>query len=111
MFPEDIEAWEHGPVCRELYNRYSRYGGMPIFTNHKLDTILAKFTPEQIEVLEQVQECFGCLTSYYLRELAHSDPAWINARMKGGDDISLEEMKQSCKDRIIADDDENEEEG
>ncbi len=26
LFEEDILAWEHGPVVREVYRRYSRFG-------------------------------------------------------------------------------------
>ena len=26
MFEEPIEAWEHGPVVRELYDTYKRFG-------------------------------------------------------------------------------------
>ena len=30
LFDEEFEAWPYGPVMRDVYVRYSRYGGRPI---------------------------------------------------------------------------------
>lgn len=30
LFPEQIEAWEHGPVCPVVYREFRRYGASPI---------------------------------------------------------------------------------
>jgi uncharacterized phage-associated protein len=102
LFNEPIEAWEHGPVCPELYQEYKAYKRRPVPPKKGLtmEAVKIKFTPEQLEILELVYDNFGCLTGSRLRQVSHSDLAWINARARGGDIMTLEEMKVSCLVRL-----------
>jgi uncharacterized phage-associated protein len=61
-----------------------------------LDEAKAPFTEKQLEALELVNDYFGILTASKLRRLSHADKAWQVARSNGGDDLSLEDMKESC---------------
>jgi uncharacterized phage-associated protein len=106
LFDEPIEAWDHGPVCPQLYQKYKSFGREPINSNLHLDDVCSKFTERQLEILEIVNENFGCLTGSMLRRVSHSDSAWINARSRGGDIITLDEMKTSCLERLQVDENE-----
>ena len=39
-FFEDFEAWQFGPVVREVYNFYCGFGGMPITMKYDIDISL-----------------------------------------------------------------------
>jgi hypothetical protein len=53
--------------------------------------------------LRDVNENFGCFTRRYLRDLIQEDLAWSNAiksRVVYGNEIPLEALKRSYKDRL-----------
>jgi uncharacterized phage-associated protein len=97
LFPEDIEAWVHGPVCRELYYKYRSYGYEPI--PPKEDFPRYKFTDEQISILEAVWEVYGHLDGKTLESITHSENPWREARgtLKDGEHssniITIESMR------------------
>jgi uncharacterized phage-associated protein len=107
LFEQEIEAWEHGPVCRELYQKYRSFGRELIDSSMSLQEAEAPFSKDEINVLELVDEYFGCLTASGLRKLSHEDFAWQEARMGNSENgmfLSLKSMKKSCEARIINDD-------
>lgn len=77
---DGFEAWIHGPVCRNLYNKYKSYGwnDIPMFDG-KLN-----LSNQVVEVLNEVWEAYGNLTATQLESLTHSEKPWIEAR-KGFD--------------------------
>ncbi|MDR0620893.1 MAG: DUF4065 domain-containing protein [Deltaproteobacteria bacterium] len=101
LFDEPIEAWEHGPVCPDLYQKYKMYKRTPIESSLSMEEVKQTFTEKQIGVLEFVNDEFGCHTATFLRKLSHQDKAWLIARSKGGIELTLEDMKQSCLERLI----------
>jgi uncharacterized phage-associated protein len=72
-----FEAWVHGPVCPELYDKYKVYGW---------DNIPRVFAvPENIdgdiyEFLEQIFETYGKFSGDQLETLTHSELPWKQAR-------------------------------
>jgi uncharacterized phage-associated protein len=104
LFEEPLEAWEHGPVCPALYQKYKNYKRKPIGTRLSVEEAERAFSSEELEVLRMVYDDFGCLTASYLRKLSHEDKAWQNARpgrMDFGFEITHEDMKESCEARLI----------
>ncbi|MDR3205074.1 MAG: DUF4065 domain-containing protein [Deltaproteobacteria bacterium] len=47
LFDRDIEAWEHGPVCADLYNKYKKYKCGIIISNLSFDEAKKPFTQKQ----------------------------------------------------------------
>jgi uncharacterized phage-associated protein len=110
LFGESFEAWEHGPVCPELYQSYKNYKRKPIESDLSQEEAEKPFTPEGLEILAMVNDEMGCLTANFLRKLSHEDQAWQDARMGRmglGFEITHEDMKESCKARLIYDSQEN----
>jgi uncharacterized phage-associated protein len=98
MFEEPFEAWVHGPVCPELWQEYKMCGYYQIPNPDNISVEM--FTPEQIEVLDDVWDAYGQFDGKYLEELTHQEEPWQEAR-KGfspGDHctnkISLDTMKR-----------------
>jgi uncharacterized phage-associated protein len=71
LFEEDIEAWDYGPVVKEVWNVYQ--GDAPIER--------AKVSPSKIDeaasqTIRIVWERYGKYDAWYLSELTHSYKIW-----------------------------------
>lgn len=72
LFEEKIEAWTHGPVVREVYDKYSemRYNSIPSpDDNVELDEVTE-------EILQEVLRVYGKYEAKYLEELTHQEDPW-----------------------------------
>jgi uncharacterized phage-associated protein len=77
LFNSRIEAWIHGPVCPELYDKFrgSGYENLPAPEDK-----LYKFNQPEIETLESVWETYGDYDGKYLEDLTHQEEPWKEAR-------------------------------
>jgi uncharacterized phage-associated protein len=74
LFNEEIEAWTHGPVCPAIYHEYKRFGSNIIDLESQPN--LNVFTPEQVELLDEVNDVFGQFSAWKLRNMTHEDEPW-----------------------------------
>ena len=58
---EESQAWAHGPVYPQIYNKYKRYGYKPIddgiYSTH--GCMLSKLTEKEINAIDMVINTFG----------------------------------------------------
>ena len=100
LFEEELEAWVHGPVVRDLFtlNRGS-------YQIHKLEDDKGnpqKLRDEQRETVDLVLKRYGPLKAEDLTARTHQEPPWKNARRRGdrgpsergSEKISHEDMKK-----------------
>ena len=75
LFQEDFQAWVHGPVIPELYQKYKDFGWQPILkeANPELPEDIRKFLDEV------AQEYFAC-DAYELERMTHVEAPWTQAR-------------------------------
>lgn len=92
LFEADFEAWVHGPVHRETYIQYKQYGFLKI---PQVDTHDFSFSEEELDVLNQVYDVYGCYSANELESMTHQEEPWLEQR-KG-----LEEYEGT--DRVISD--------
>jgi len=79
LFDEKFEAWAHGPVNRELWNRFKEYGYSDIPQNACLDSV--KLIDNKIDsLLNSVWDTYGEMTGFQLEDLTHDELPWIEAR-------------------------------
>lgn len=75
LFFEPLEAWEHGPVVRDVYDIYCVFGRMPIIipATEENNAIVNKIENDEkiVETLELVYENFSIYTAWQLREMSH----------------------------------------
>ena len=102
-----IEAWDHGPVFRELYSAFKKYGDGAItdfaskvspITGEK-EICIADLSEDQLKFLKPIAEKLLTFSAAKLRQLSHVpgspwDKVWnhggaINAGMQISDDIIL----------------------
>lgn len=74
-----FEAWEHGPVCRRLYNDYKRYG-WKVIPGYK-GFVLAN--DEEIKFIESVLTVYGRYSADEIEEMTHNETPWQEARQRG----------------------------
>ena len=105
IIKEQFEAWAHGPVNRNLYNRYKDYG-WSVIDAHKIYNGDPPTTEEARVYAEQIMAAYGHLDANELEIVSHSELPWIEAR---GDKrpwescttvISEESMKNFYRQRI-----------
>ena len=77
LFSEKIEAWVHGPVIPELYQKYKSYGWQEI---PQMMCKEADFSEGTLEVLRAVYETYGVFSGEQLERLTHSETPWQEAR-------------------------------
>lgn len=76
LFPEDIQAWVHGPVEPTLYERFKQMRWNPI-----TDEIAAPQVSKQAAVhLRNVFAAYGGFSPLQLEQMTHVEQPWINAR-------------------------------
>lgn len=77
LFPEDIRAWEHGPVVPEVYHKFKTYGSsaIPVPKGEEMDSSI--FNSQQIsELLDEVYTVYGQFSAWKLRNMTHDEAPW-----------------------------------
>jgi uncharacterized phage-associated protein len=87
LFEERFEAWEDGPVCPELFEKYEDYNRMPIpKSKQELEQVIPK--ADLHEFLRAIYDAHGSLKAVELHQLACSEEPWRLAlkRQEEGED-------------------------
>jgi uncharacterized phage-associated protein len=79
LFPEAIEAWDKGPVVRDLYRQHRR---MP-FVDRLERGDASALSDDQRASIAAVLAFYGRRTEWWLSELTHREPPWLDARATG----------------------------
>ena len=80
---EESQAWAHGPVYPQMYNKYKRCGYKPIddgiYSTH--GCMLSKLTEEEINAIDLVINTFGLYSPKTLEKISHSQEPWKEKRI------------------------------
>lgn len=97
LFNEPIEAWMHGPVVPELYQRFKVHsaGAIPPVTNIDMTV----FDEKVISFLDEVYSVFNQYSGWALRNMTHEELPWKEREADAGI-ISTDSMKAYFKTRI-----------
>lgn len=93
MFPENCQAWIHGPVYPEVYDIFRDFKYNPIEDARFaiFDGIDHTLTAEDRKVIDLVINTFGMYSGKILEKITHSEMPWIVARIGYGDNIPSKE--------------------
>ncbi len=77
LISEDFEAWVHGAVQPELYQRYRGFGFnyIPKYTN-----LINNIPEEFLSFAREIYDAYGHLNGNELENLNHGEAPWLNAR-------------------------------
>lgn len=77
LFPEDFQAWIHGPVIPVLYQKYKPFGWQPILQDANPELEL----PDEVrEFLDELAEEYFACDAYELEQMTHDEAPWKWAR-------------------------------
>lgn len=90
LLKEDFQAWVHGPVIPELYQKLKEFGFNNLeVVNDEHETVDKEIaaiikrnnlTSDKVQFIYSVLDTYGSLTSFTLELLSHSEMPWIKAR-------------------------------
>ena len=83
MICDDSQAWQHGPVYPNVYNKYKKYGYKPIDNGIHSDhgCMLSKIAKEEINAIDMVINTFGLYSPRTLEMISHAQLPWIEKRI------------------------------
>ena len=82
LFPEDVEAWPHGPVVRDLYMEFKRFGRDPItefgsrlelIDDERPSFVIPKHDGTLEPFFEQIWRVYGNKTGIQLSNMTHRE--------------------------------------
>jgi uncharacterized phage-associated protein len=89
MFPEPIQAWQHGPVVASLYPCFADYGCNPIPAPQTKPDL----SPDDHAFINSIWAGYRIHSAARLRDMTHSEPPWSIARGdRGPDDKCADEI-------------------
>jgi uncharacterized phage-associated protein len=83
FFEGDFQAWVHGPVSREIYNRFS--ATKSLYAEITEDDIRQEFSPDNLtdderKHIDNVLSVYAKLSGPQLEEMTHRESPWLDAR-------------------------------
>lgn len=76
LFSDNMEGWVHGPVVRDVYNKFKDYQYNPI----DLDYAIEKLDKNAEDVINYVIDKYSKYDGRYLEQLTHQQEPWILSR-------------------------------
>lgn len=79
LFGDSIIAWEHGPVVKELYDRY-KSGSQPLSSN--MNQSIEEVTNNELvqKILDETISIYGVYTPWVLRNKTHNETPWLETQ-------------------------------
>ncbi|UAJ09583.1 Panacea domain-containing protein [Glacieibacterium megasporae] len=67
IFSAKIEAWEHGPVVREIYSEFKKFGDAPIRSQAKKFSLVSRQLEIALDVIDNDDiDKFSAIVDHYL---------------------------------------------
>ncbi len=77
LFNDEIQAWEHGPVVRSVYNEYVQAGKKIISKPLAGDS--SAVSERQKSFIREVLMVRGQYSAWRLRDMTHKEDPWVDA--------------------------------
>ena len=78
FFDSHFEAWVHGPVCPQSYNKYKHLGSSII---PKFNYSIIPFSDDELDILNEVNNVYGDFSGDELEYISTNEFPWKKARM------------------------------
>ena len=102
LFEEEFEAWQNGPVCRELFARHK--GEYAVDESIVSDADIDALSDDEKDSINVVLDTYGNKEPYELRAMSHEESPWKNARRGLGDfDYSTEIITKTAMSNYYGD--------
>lgn len=78
IFEDDCQAWVHGPVYTNVYNKYRDYKFNPINGVKAFDN--SNFISSEKDIIDSVVKNICCYSGKVLEKFTHSEQPWLTTR-------------------------------
>lgn len=92
LFSNPILAWDHGPVVREIYDQYRKYGSNAIPVESITRRDFNGLSKEQKGIIEEVYDVYGQFSAWKLRNMTHDEYPWAST---GNNEIITQDKLKS----------------
>lgn len=78
LFKEKIYNWVHGPVVKEIYHEYKKFGSdalKPI-----TDGDFSELSEPQKATIKEVYDVYGQFSAWKLRQMTHAEEPWCTTQ-------------------------------
>ena len=97
LFDNKILAWQHGPVIKEVYEKYKDKGNQGIIEYDENN--LKDISKEDNDLLIDVYNLFGEYSAWGLRNLTHSENPWKST--KRNEVITTDKMAKEFREKYL----------
>lgn len=88
LIREHVEAWQYGPVIKELYQAVKKYGDRPVACID--DAPAVELDPQELDIVQQVCRLYGGLTGIELSRLTHKPGTpWAESYERGSRSVRI----------------------
>jgi uncharacterized phage-associated protein len=77
LFPEEIQAWKNGPVCKSLYEKHR--GKYTVCASMFAPFSPGNLTQAQMLTIDTVLDAYGNKTPQWLSDQTHMEDPWVDA--------------------------------
>lgn len=93
LLDEECQAWQHGYVYPDIYNKYKKYKYNPIDNGIRSThgCMLSKVSESEVKAIDIVIKTFGVYSPKTLELISHLQTPWIEKRVGYGDDAPCSE--------------------
>ena len=83
LISEESQAWAHGPVYPQVYNKYKKFGYKPIDDGiySTQGCMLSKVSEAELNAIDLVINTFGLYSPKTLEKISHSQEPWKEKRV------------------------------
>lgn len=92
LFKEEIEAWDLGPVVKEVYHDFKEFKHSPITLNVDEDVIKKIFNKKTIDFVDYIYGKYISFTAYDLVNMTHNAKPYTDARKNNPKIIDRDKM-------------------
>lgn len=81
LFPDNCQAWAHGPVYPDVYYKFKDYGYDPIEKpTESFSSVVEELSTKEINFLDAIISAFGGYSGTILENITHNETPWLDAR-------------------------------
>lgn len=96
LFEEQIVKWQYGPVVRDLYSKYKKYGAKGIEPPKDVD--FSNIPEETKQILNEVYEVYGQFSALKLSDMTHAEPPYNSVEIE--EEITHKILEDYFKEKI-----------
>ena len=101
LFDDEIEAWKHGPVVRQVYNEFKKYGRDAISFSELDSFDKNTISADEQEFITFVFKRLSRISAWELAELTHKEPPYKNNFVEAmNNNIPKDEIKKFFCDKL-----------